>query len=104
MSNPNAPRPSIDQEAVRDHFHTALHRRTPSAIWTALADVPVLLAEVSRLAILLTWTRLKFANLLAAARATLAAQHDGEPDPLSYLRDELADHEPLPRDAEDGRR
>jgi hypothetical protein len=28
-------------------------------------------------------------NLIAAARATLAAQRDGESDPLYYLRDEL---------------
>jgi hypothetical protein len=28
-------------------------------------------------------------NLVAAARATLAAQRDGETDPLYYLRDEL---------------
>ena len=29
------------------------------------------------------------ANLLAAMRATVAAQADGEPDPLWYLRDAL---------------
>jgi hypothetical protein len=33
--------------------------------------------------------RLDRANLAAAALASIAAQHDGEPDPLSYLRDEL---------------
>jgi hypothetical protein len=40
-----------------------------------------------------------FANLLAAARATLAADHDGEDDPLSYLRDEVDQHQPIQRDA-----
>jgi hypothetical protein len=100
-TNPATPRPSINQEAVRDHFHTALRRRTPVAIWTALADIPVLLAEVARLALLLTWTRLNLANLLAAARATLAAQRDGEADPFAYLRDEVADHDPLPAPTSD---
>jgi hypothetical protein len=33
--------------------------------------------------------RLDRANLAAAAFATIAAHQDGEPDPLSYLRDEL---------------
>jgi hypothetical protein len=31
----------------------------------------------------------RYANLLAAARAAVAAAEDGEPDPLWYLRDEL---------------
>jgi hypothetical protein len=31
-------------------------------------------------------------NLLAAARATLAADRDGENDPLFYVPDELAEH------------
>jgi hypothetical protein len=31
----------------------------------------------------------RYANLLAAARAALSAEHDGEPDPMWYLRDEL---------------
>jgi hypothetical protein len=33
--------------------------------------------------------RLDRANLLAAIRATLAADGEGEPDPLGYLRDEI---------------
>jgi hypothetical protein len=33
-----------------------------------------------------------FSDLLAAARATLAADLDGEPDPLTYLRDAVAEH------------
>lgn len=55
----------------------------------ALNDVPALLAEVKRLAEEVQSARLDRANLLAAARATLAASRDGEPDPLYYLRDEL---------------
>jgi hypothetical protein len=55
----------------------------------AVSDVPKLAAEITRLATELNNTRLDRANLLAAARATIAAYHDGEPDPLAYLRDEL---------------
>ena len=55
----------------------------------ALNDVPVLAAEVKRLAEELHSARLDRANLLAAARATLAASREREPDPFYYLRDEL---------------
>jgi predicted DNA-binding ribbon-helix-helix protein len=56
---------------------------------TALADNLTLSAKVARLTAELAATRLDRANLLAAIRATIAAHADGEPDPLSYLRDEL---------------
>ena len=56
---------------------------------TALADNLTLSAEVARLNAELAATRLDRANLLAAMRAAIAAHADGEPDPLSYLRDEL---------------
>jgi len=36
-------------------------------------------------------TRLVSANRLAAIRAALAAANEGEPDPLAYLRDQLAE-------------
>jgi ABC-type transporter Mla subunit MlaD len=55
----------------------------------ALNDVPDLATELTRLSAELQDTRLDRANLLAAVRATIAAHHDGEPDPMSYLRDEL---------------
>jgi hypothetical protein len=93
MTNqPNIPRPTIDQEAVLIHLRAARRRCTPVAVWTAIADIPVLLAEVDRLARLLSRSRWDFADLLAAARATLTADQDGEPDPLTYLRDAVADH------------
>jgi hypothetical protein len=64
-----------------------------SELWSqvdrALADVPALGAVVGRLAGQLAETRMDRANLLAAMRATIAAQADGETDPLYYLRDEL---------------
>jgi len=56
----------------------------------SVSDIPILVAEVMRLHAALTATRLDRANLAAAGRATLAAWHNGEPDPLSYLRDELS--------------
>ena len=84
-----APRPALDEEAIRTHLTAALTGRTPLDVWTAIADVPVLLAETERLRRLLAWTRLDLANLLAAARATLAAHSDGEEDPLYYVRDEV---------------
>lgn len=96
----NAPRPTLDKEAVSHHLSTAMRRRTPAALWTALMDIPVLLAEHQRLSSLLTVARTEFANLLAAARATIHAEDDGEPDPLSYLRDEIGAHDPV---EEDGR-
>ena len=56
---------------------------------TALADLPAVLAELRRTRAELEAVRLDRANLLAAIRATLAADAEGEPDPLGYLRDEL---------------
>ena len=93
MTNePRTPRPTVDQEAVLTHLHAASRRPAPQAIWTAIADIPVLLTEVGRLAQLLSRTRWDFADLLAAARATLAADHEGEADPLAYLRDAVGEH------------
>ena len=56
---------------------------------TALADLPVVLADLGRARAQLEAVRLDRANLLAAIRATLAADAEGECDPLGYLRDEL---------------
>ena len=75
---------------------------TLAEIWqqleTALADTPALSAEIIRLRAELADTRLDRANLLAAARAVITAHRDGEPDPLSYLRDELQARGQLPTD------
>jgi hypothetical protein len=56
---------------------------------TALADLPAVLADLSRAWVELEAVRLDRANLLAAIRATLAADAEGECDPLGCLRDEL---------------
>ena len=76
---------------VIDGFSVAMP--TLTEIWheleDALGDVPELAAEVTRLSGVVRDARLDRANLLAAARAALAACNEGEPDPLFYLRDEL---------------
>ena len=61
---------------------------------TALADLPAVLANLRRARTELEAVRLDRANLLAAMRATLAADAEGEPDPLGYLRDELGSPDP----------
>jgi hypothetical protein len=108
---PNTPpRVNIDLEEITTRNDSARHiiagftTATPTLadIWQyledALNDVPALAAEIRRLSAELQETRLDRANLLAAARATIAAHHDGEPDPLSYLRDELNARMPHPAD------
>ena len=52
----------------------------------ALSDTAALSAEITRLSAELHDARLDRANLLAAM---LAAHADGEPEPMSYLSDEL---------------
>ena len=64
-----------------------------AATLPALADywrtIDTALSDIAGLAATLARTHLDYADLLAAARATLGAHNDGEADPLSYLRDEL---------------
>jgi hypothetical protein len=97
MTSPTrAPRPILDLDSVRAHHAHAQDTIDLDALWTALADVPVLLAEIERLRSLLWLARIRHANFHAAARAAVAAGHDGEPDPLWYIRDELAARAQLP--------
>ena len=56
---------------------------------SALADVPAVLADLGRVRAELEAVRLDRANLLAAIRASLAADADAEDDPLGYLHTEL---------------
>ena len=98
----NAPK-SIDLSAVYARNDNA--RRVvagPSAdtpdlaeVWRqldrALDDVLAFGAIAARLTADLAGIRMDHANLLAAMRATLGAYADGDDDPLSYLRDELAE-------------
>lgn len=66
----------------------------------ALADIPPLCEEIERLDAVLACSRRRHQDLTAAARATLAADAEGEPDPLYYLRDELGSREAPPSDGE----
>ncbi len=61
---------------------------------TALADLPPLCDRIDQL----NGNRRRHQDLEAAARATLAAQADGEADPLYYLRDELEGEGQSPED------
>ena len=100
MTNPH-PHSRIDLDQITASNQTARHMiagfcaEMPvlADFWrhldTALADNLTLSAEVARLTAELAATRLDRANLLAAIRAAITAHADGDPDPLSYLRDEL---------------
>jgi len=70
----------------------------------ALTDARDLATEVTRLSAELAAARLWHANALAAMRATISAQRDGEPDPLYYIRDELSASQNLSETREGGRR
>ena len=111
----NAPYSAIDipevmsrNQAARDII-AGFASATPtlSAAWqhirAALADARDLATEVTRLSAELAAARLWHANALAAMRATIGAQRDGEPDPLYYIRDELSAPQNLFRGREGGR-
>ncbi len=109
MSNPH-PDSEINLEEITVRNETAQRmiagfsaaQPTLAEIWqqleAALADTPALATEITRLRAELADTRLDHANLLAAARAVISAHLDGEPDPLSYLRDELHARGQVPAD------
>jgi hypothetical protein len=59
-------------------------------------DLTTLRAEITRLRQAMTVLRGRYANLLAAVRAAVAAHEDGEADPMAYLYDELPDHPSRP--------
>jgi hypothetical protein len=102
VTNPARPNPlNLQDIAIRNrnarHIVTGFTRSLPTLteVWrylsAALADTPRLSTEVARQRADLVAVRLDRANLLAALHAALAADHDGETDPLAYLRDELAE-------------
>jgi hypothetical protein len=101
MTNPRSySRIGIEEIAARNeiarHMITGFSAEMPALadFWrhldAALTDNLALCSEVTRLSADLAAARLDMANLLAAARAALAAHADGEADPLYYLRDELS--------------
>ncbi|MFD0851232.1 hypothetical protein ACFQ07_03330 [Actinomadura adrarensis] len=99
---PNTPQhPRIDIQEVRTRSLIAretiavLNQAMPhlGKLWhrinLALDDTPALVAELATV-------RRHHANLVAAARATLKAQYEGESEPLYYLCDELRAQGHLP--------
>ncbi len=107
-SRSRPPKLSIDVQAIAARHRAIVDARTVDEFHNALLDsandVPPLITELSRLWSLLLSIRARYANLEAAARAALAAQWDGEPDPLAYLADELAgDWPPATESTEDSR-
>jgi hypothetical protein len=100
-ANANLQEVSTRHDAAR-HIIAGFANAMPTLadIWlflgSALDDAPLLAAEITQLSADLANTRLERANLAAAARATIAAQAEGEADPLWYLRDELAAHQAPP--------
>lgn len=93
MHLPPGLRPRVDLPAVATRYRAITATDTTedmrrAALASAL-DVPRLVAEVDRLTRALVRSRLRYANLAAAARVTLTADRDGDPDPAGYLRDEL---------------
>lgn len=88
-------RPTVDLDAAHARHDHAQQTRSVLALWTAVADIPVLIAEIHRGRFLLAVLRRAYADLRAAAQAAVAADRDGEADPLYYVRDELtAQQEP----------
>jgi hypothetical protein len=81
--------PDTDLQEVANRHDTATAAMMKLS-W-ALDMIPLLSAEIRRLRRRLATTLNDLNNLIAAARATLSAQADGEEDPLYYLRDELTD-------------
>jgi hypothetical protein len=94
-TRPHLPPLGIDRGAVADRYTALLstsdHREFVQALVRSVTDVPALLSTVDRLWLALVATRRRHANLVAACRAAIAADRDGETDPLSYVLDELQD-------------
>jgi hypothetical protein len=88
----NYPDTDLQEVASRHDNATAAMAKLARALDT----IPLLCAEINRLRRRLASTLNDLHNLLAAARATLSANADGEPDPLYYLRDELQAQGQLP--------
>lgn len=86
--------PDTDLQEVASRHDSAAAAMTTVA--RALDTIPLLCAELNRLRRRLASTLKDLRNLVAAARAALSANADGEPDPFYYLRDELQAQGQLP--------
>jgi len=95
MTTPTSPHNDLKEVGARRRRAVATTPLT-GPVLNALADITPLCAEIHYLRLSLASVRLHRANLAAAGRATLTATTDHEPNPLSYLRDELTAQGYLP--------
>jgi hypothetical protein len=92
---PATPHPLLEvtSDRIARHLGETASATFKANIWPQIAapfaEAPALLTDIDRLRATLANARLDRANLAAAALAAIFAYHDGDPDPLSYLRDEL---------------
>jgi len=94
QNQPTIPRLRIDLDEILGTIAFELARvricdQCQQSVPSLINDLADLVAELTRLAGELDRARLDRANLRAAMRAALAAQAEGEPEPLWYLQDEL---------------
>jgi len=86
----HAPQLTINIDAIASRIEAldsaGLCPRCARAVTPVAADAVQLLIEVIRLYDALTEARRESADRLATIRAALSAAHDGESDPLAYLR------------------
>jgi hypothetical protein len=89
-----SPQLRINLAVVRGHYDDTTRPHTPararSALFAAVRDIPALITEIERLWAFACDANMRYANLRAAALASIAATDAGEPDPMFYLRDELS--------------
>jgi hypothetical protein len=85
----------VNLAVVESHYRDALRPHFPdrarAARYAAIRDIPYLLNEIERLWTLLTETQIRYANLRAAALASMSAYDAREMDPLSHLRAGLSE-------------
>jgi hypothetical protein len=87
VNTTNRTNPDTDLQEAANRHDTAT--AVIDTLSRALDTIPLLSAEITRLRRRLAAKLKDFNDLLAATKATLNAQADGEDDPLYYLRDEL---------------
>jgi hypothetical protein len=80
------PSSKIDIEAIKLRLDNALTELTVRSLLDSLIDVRMLLVEIDDLRWREWEHRREFADMLAAARASIAAGVDDEPNPMVELR------------------
>lgn len=87
------PQLRVNLSVVRGHYEDANRLHVPSrrrdAMYTAVRDIPLLIAEIERLWALAGESRQQYLRLSSAVADSVAAGAAGDPDPLSALRDGL---------------